>query len=187
MKLLAIILLILSLAAAIYVYMHPYFKFEKSYRHFGQVGRSSVTVEQIREKNPAINQVLSKIVHTDYFKIFRGDMWKDCKIWDLPAKCGRDQCTVIEEDDVKNSTHIKAYKIISDLNTEEVEFTHHIPIEEYETSVANNRWMDDSYSDEDAYFIDLTKNPERFSGYNGSAIWYEIYENNLFKMNSINK
>lgn len=43
--------------------------------------------------------------------------------------------------------------------------------------------MVDEHLSEEGIYVDLRKNPERFSGYNGSIIWEELYRGNLAHMN----
>ena len=66
------------------------------------------------------------------------------------------------------------------------EFTKTIPIEEYSDAHNGDPWIFDEHLDNEGVFVDLIKNPERFSGYNGSDIWHELYEENIHKMNFTN-
>ena len=69
------------------------------------------------------------------------------------------------------------------LDPKSEEFTRHIPIEEYSDKYNGERWNVDEHLDTDGIFVDLTKNPERYSGFNGSNIWHEVYVENLSKLN----
>lgn len=119
---------------------------------------------------------------SEYFKIYKGNLWADCPFFDIPMRCGLSQCTILEEDDIRNSTHFKAYMVNTNLTEEDKIFTQYISIEEYSQTPHELDWMGDAHKDSEATYVDLTKNSERHSGYNGSNIWYEIYTHNLAKM-----
>lgn len=97
-------------------------------------------------------------------------------------RCGLAQCTILEDESVRNATHFKSYAVNTNLTVKDEEFTQHVVVEEYGKLPSENEWMQDSYKDPEATFVDLLKNPERFSGYNGSNIWNQIYMENLDKM-----
>lgn len=91
-----------------------------------------------------------------------------------------------EDQDLENKTHVKLYKIIDSLSSinetmsdKVEEFTKKIPIDQYKQISSINDWMIDEDLDEDAMFVDLQNNPERYTGYNGSNIWQQVYASNI--------
>ena len=103
-------------------------------------------------------------------------------LWPSTFKWKLNQCPIDEEDKLKNVTHIKVYKVDKNLTAEDVEFTSHIKVENYSNTVFHDEWIFDEHKGNSSMYVNLVKNPERFSGYNGSAIWYEFYKGNLAQM-----
>lgn len=108
--------------------------------------------------------------------------------WGKSQKCRLNSCPIEETQKLGNSSHVKTYTynpnyppVDKNLTKEDVEFTKHISLKEYNEEHNGETWIFDEHLDEDGIFVDLTKNPERYSGYNGSSIWHEIYEENIFK------
>lgn len=139
-------------------------------------------VQDIYEINPKMNSVLSTLTQTEFFKIFRVNLYRPCEFWSQSAKCRINQCPIEEEDALGNATHIKTYLVDKTLTKEDTEFTKHIRVEEYNDTHSGEQWIFDEHTDSEGIFVDLLKNPERYSGYNGSSIWHEVYEENLNKM-----
>jgi ERO1-like protein beta len=145
-------------------------------------------VEDLHEANKKINAVLEKISEEEFFRVFRVNLLREWLFWGRSSKCRLNSCPIEETQKLGNSTHVKTYKYNSDilvdknLTKAEVEFTKHISLKEYSEKHNGETWTFDEHLDEDGIFVDLTKNPERYSGYNGSSIWHEIYEENLFKI-----
>lgn len=145
----------------------------RSYEYKGRVEPSDVLVTKIHNENKNINSLLSSLMTTKYFRIFKVNLLRECEFFNQSGKCRLNQCPIYEEE-AENVTHIKTYLVNETLDPKTQEFTKHIPVDAY---VGNGEdWIADEHLDEEGVFVDLSKNPERYSGYNGSHIWYEVYE-----------
>ena len=102
---------------------------------------------------PALNDVLS----THFFRYFRVDLDAECAFWDADGYCTIKDCSVDEEDQER-----EAYLSNIDLSYDAT----HDP-ETFRQSFPND--VDNSWTNEDEnsefHYIDLHRNPERFTGY----------------------
>lgn len=182
MKIVAIILIILSGVGIYFALTTSYLKQTKSYRIKERYSPFQIIPEDIYSSNKLVNPILGEINESEFFKIFLVNIIRPCPFWPTSEKCKMNFCPIEEEETKGNRTHVKIYKIDTNLTAEDAEFTKHIPLDQYRESNGSQEWMIDEHLDEDAFFVDLLSNPERFSGYNGSNIWYELYESNLKNM-----
>lgn len=127
--------------------------------------------------------MLDQVTQNELFKLFKVDLLNVWEFWADNAKCRLNQCPIDEEQKLGNSTHIKTYIVDKSLTRQDEDFTNHIPIEHYNSTHNGEEWMMDEHLSEEGIYVDLRKNPERFSGYNGSIIWEELYQGNLAHMN----
>ena len=182
MRWIAVVLFLISASIIIFLWTTSLFTVTQSYEHQGNIEPSYVTVENIYSVNNEINDVLTELSNQEFFKIFRVNIGNPWTIWSSTFKCKLNQCPIEEEDRSSNLTHIKIYRVDKHLTEKDIEFTHHIKIDNY-SSLEHDEWIFDEHKDNTSMFVNLAKNPERFSGYNGSNIWHELYEGNLSQMN----
>lgn len=134
-----------------------------------------------------MNSLLEEVTQNDLFKLFKVNIIRECTVWEFAAKCRMNQCPIDEEQKLGNNTHYKTFLVDKTLTRKDEEFTNHIPIEEYSDAHNGEQWIVDELMDDEGIYVDLLKNPEKFSGYNGSNIWFELYENNLKTLKFPNK
>ncbi|CAI2368559.1 unnamed protein product [Moneuplotes crassus] len=178
MNICSIILLLAGLGIGVFVYFTTLFDQPMSYKYGETSDQNKAEVEplealatNIYKENKNINSLLKSLMTTKFFRIFRTNLLRDCEFFKKKQKCILGKCPVYEEEEY-NITHIKTYIVNKTLDSKTQEFTKHIPIEEYVDH--SDGWMVDEHLDEEGSFLDIQKNPERFTGYNGSIIWNEI-------------
>lgn len=182
MKVISILLLIVCVALGGWLLYTDRFTQTRSYEYEGEIEPSHILVSDIYEQNHKINTLLTALTETEYFRIFRVNLARDCPFWSRSGKCRLNQCPIEEEDREDRVTHVGIHLVDRTLTPEDKEFTKHIPIEEYSDDHNGERWIADEHLDTDGVFVDLIKNPERYSGYNGSEIWHELWQENILKL-----
>lgn len=164
----------------------------------------NVTFAEINHINKNIRNDLVSLVHTDFFRYFRLDLYKPCTIWENnDGLCFSRECTVDVVEDWENLPEIWQPEVLGKLDnsTEDPEILQ----KDDENSFLDDLCMgttkkgplvrdfDYNYCDvndlnnERAVLVDLTANPERFTGYGGqqsSQIWTSIYRDNCFPLAS---
>ena len=182
MKIVSLLLMLIIAGITYWLLTTSFFVMTKSYEYEGEIEPSHILVQDIYDANKKINSLMREVTSAEFFKIFRVSLARPCDFWDHNAKCRLNQCPIEEEQKLGNNTHIKTYVVNKSLTQKDYEFTNHIKIGEYNETHNGEEWIYDEHLDEDGIFVDLQKNPERFSGYNGSIIWNELYAENLAKL-----
>ncbi|RLV94502.1 Endoplasmic reticulum oxidoreductin-1 [Spathaspora sp. JA1] len=146
----------------------------------------NTTFSYIDELNQEIRPHLESLIKTTYFRYFKVDLEQQCKFWDAQHFCASENCAVeIDEDfnwtQVTNES-LKPFKLGA-LNLAKKDDKVENPIETEEVQVCEDLdycHIDDSH---ECVYVDLLKNPERFTGYGGNQsfdVWKAIYSENCF-------
>jgi len=127
--------------------------------------------------NNELNVLLNQLVKTRYFKYFRVNLFSECPFWVVTQLCGSEGCGVCECDE----NEIPLPWRIEDTTSDKVDLSPPPP--------GFTRWKDKKEDmwvisqegpDSDMSYVDLSKTPEAFTGYDGSSIWSAIYNENCF-------
>lgn len=157
-----------------------------------------VTFDEINEINGKIRGNLVNLVHTDFFKYFRLHLYKECPFWDQNnGFCVNRACAVDVVEDWDSLPEYWQPEVLGGLEENET-------ISDEESVKEDCKFLDDlcandkkkrmiepdiEYCDisdfhgEGSVLVDLTANPERFTGYGGqesAQIWSSIYGENCF-------
>lgn len=54
----------------------------------------------------------------------------------------------------------------------------------WETHKKKIEWHVEDHENDEGTYVDLKKNPEKFTGYQGQRVWNTIYSENCFKGNN---
>lgn len=171
---------------------------------------SNATVSDINNINAQVRPKLLSIVNSDFFKFFKLNLFSECPFWDdNNGFCTNRACAVdiIEDgyDSLPDYWKPEFLGKIDDLGSLEKQ-----PIDvqdEFLNQLCNKKFLsnnpysplncrDIDYCDvdyitnhPDAVLVDLTANPERFTGYGGEQsglIWKSIYSENCFQTDDKN-
>lgn len=171
---------------------------------------SNATVSDINNINSQVRPKLLSIVNSDFFKFFKLNLFSECPFWDdNNGFCTNRACAVdiIEDgyDSLPDFWKPEVLGKIDDLGSLEKQ-----PIDvqdEFLNQLCNKKFLsnnpysplncrDIDYCDvdyitnhPDAVLVDLTANPERFTGYGGEQsglIWKSIYSDNCFQTDDKN-
>ncbi|KAM4690921.1 ERO1-like protein alpha [Rhinophrynus dorsalis] len=153
---------------------------------------------------------LQKLVESDYFRYYKVNLRKTCPFWDDNTHCGARDCAVkpcstdevpgLKDSGFKYTEEANRVHGDQECETEKTLSAVDESLSE-EAQEAMLRWnrhddssdsfceVDDDSSPE-AEYVDLLKNPERYTGYKGSdtwRIWNSIYEENCFKPKAVQR
>ncbi|KAJ8599670.1 hypothetical protein CTAYLR_005423 [Chrysophaeum taylorii] len=115
--------------------------------------------------------ILRNLTQRKFFQYFQVDLDKACPFWDIEGMCQREACAVdttteapeswVEEDEARRAWAVERTTSVS-------------WVEEGGEEV----WIEQG---PDMAYIDLLRNPEKFTGYDGDGIWSAIYRENCFQ------
>lgn len=154
-----------------------------------------VTFHEINEVNKKIRPQLLSLVQSDFFKYFKLDLYKECPFWnDNTGYCVNRACAVDVVEDWDSLPEYWQPEILGNienatksLEDDECAFLDELcdkpksQISEKDIEYCDTR----DFSSKDSVLVELTANPERFTGYGGeqsSQIWSSIYKENCFTL-----
>ncbi|CCF60823.1 hypothetical protein KAFR_0L02120 [Kazachstania africana CBS 2517] len=162
---------------------------------------SKVTIGQIDYINERIREDLLSLVNTNFFKYFKIDMNKKCEFFDNKKEslCFSRSCTLNVVEDWGSLPEFWQPEVLGgfeksstedvDTHSDECAFLDELCFREqnlYEVNDINYCDINDIMDNKNSVLIDLTQNPERFTGYGGNQslqIWSSIYKENCFECN----
>jgi len=146
----------------------------------GPIETTLCDFETVEVMNNRLFKQLADLVTTPFFKYFRADLYRDCPFWeDDDGKCAMRECgvTSVDESEIPETWRAATLSKVQGLSEESRKS---FPGCYYRDS--DFCFLDDDTSS-DGEYIDLTANPERFTGYTGPSaqrVWRAIYEENCF-------
>lgn len=158
-----------------------------------------VTFKQINDINQQIRPQLTSLVHSDFFKYFKLDLYKQCPFWnDNNGYCVNRACAVDVIEDWDKLPEYWQPEVLGSLEKDDAALEQ---VEDDECAFLDQlcdndktipkrpdiEYCDvDDFTKKDSVLVELTANPERFTGYGGeqsSQIWSSIYKENCFSFN----
>lgn len=156
-------------------------KSESICRPTGQIEDASCDYETVETINSQFFDRLDTLRTTDFFKYYKVNLFKECPFWNENGFCMNRACSVETEEEANVPEEFRVNKLSSvttalpgdvvmtgsdaSCSCSQTEFCH----------------LDDEL--EEGVYVDLLKNPERFTGYAGPSanrVWKSIYEENCF-------
>ncbi|WFD32553.1 endoplasmic oxidoreductin-1 [Malassezia sp. CBS 17886] len=146
----------------------------------GQIQDACTDYESVEALNDRhIFDKLDALCKTSYFRYFLVDLFRDCPFWVDDGLCMNRACAVEKMNETDVPEEFRSYRL-SELAQSDDD-------EERAASEGNPGvqfcHLDDEDASPDAVYVDLLKNPERFTGYAGPSanrVWRAIYEENCF-------
>lgn len=164
------------------------------------------TITEINNINKKIRKDLVGLVNTDFFKYFKFDPFKKCTIWENnDGICFSRSCAIDMVEDWDKLPEYWQPEVLGSLSNDTL--NDNIPKNHQDSSFLDqlcdnkeissnsqkqikedtdddiNYYDINDFTSEDAGLVDLTANPERFTGYGGQQagqIWKSIYAENCF-------
>ncbi|ORX37674.1 endoplasmic reticulum Oxidoreductin 1-domain-containing protein [Kockovaella imperatae] len=143
----------------------------------GPIESTHCLYETVESLNTALFPKLQKLVHYPFFRHYKVDLYRECPFWYENAFCMNRDCGVeaADESEIPEKWRARALSEVRHSSTTDG------------VSGCYFREQDFCYIEDDAtqdgQYIDLTLNPERFTGYAGASahqVWRAIYEENCF-------
>ncbi|KAI0984377.1 hypothetical protein GJ496_006791 [Pomphorhynchus laevis] len=169
----------------------------------GQIPNSNCSVKQLDSFNVKVNELLSQIIVRPYFRFYKTQLKPNCSFWPPVEKCFGQGCSVDP-----CSTKDLPDQIARNWNSNTLQYSHTIceandPLGNLDMSsktlcqqnceakgCSSQQYIfgyptfcdiPDDEDNPDSVFVDLQKNPERYTGYRGESswrIWKAIYDEN---------
>jgi ERO1-like protein alpha len=144
----------------------------------GQLGDCCCDIDTVTKVNQDLYPLIKQLVGNSFFRYYKLNLHRGCRFFPDDGQCFLRDCAVDEcpPEEVQacfSESDNELGKINSDIDNKLDKW-----IEE------ENPWTVDLGDDEGDIYIDLLKNPERFTGYAGipaTRIWKAIYEENCFE------
>lgn len=153
---------------------------EQLCRPTGQIHDACTDYESVEQVNDAFMFTkLDALRKTKYFRYFLVDLYRDCPFWVDDGLCMNRACAVERMNETDVPEEFRTIRL------SEVERSQNDTQEGHAQSVDDINFchLDDEDASPDAVYVDLLKNPERFTGYAGvsaNRVWRSIYEENCF-------
>ncbi|KAI0075105.1 endoplasmic oxidoreductin [Panus rudis PR-1116 ss-1] len=148
----------------------------------GPIETTLCDYETVESYNDQLYDELHELVQTPFFKYFRVDLYRECPFWEENALCMNRECGITTVDESEIPPLWRAAEL------SKIE----LPSEEERKGVPGCYYRDadfcflDDLSEGD--YVDLTLNPERFTGYAGPSahrVWASIYQENCFGLSEL--
>ncbi|PWN47814.1 endoplasmic oxidoreductin [Violaceomyces palustris] len=151
-------------------------------RPTGKIDDACCDFETVEDINQRFFDGLELIRTRDFFKYYKVDLFKDCPFWVENGLCMNRACGVetSDESEIPPEYRTSRLSLVSTASSSEVS-----PVGSDSSCSCSSRnfcHLDDENSS-GAVYVDLLKNPERFTGYAGPSanrVWKSIYEENCF-------
>ncbi|KIR31652.1 endoplasmic oxidoreductin 1 [Cryptococcus deuterogattii MMRL2647] len=143
----------------------------------GPIESTHCLYETVESLNQQLFPILHELVETPFFRHYKVDLYKECPFWYENGFCMNRNCGVEEMDENEIPEKWRA-RALSEVK---------VSSEDEGVSSCYFKEQDFCYVEDDAdangQYVDLTLNPERFTGYAGDSahnVWRAIYEENCF-------
>ncbi|EIW63321.1 endoplasmic oxidoreductin [Trametes versicolor FP-101664 SS1] len=145
----------------------------------GPIETTQCNYESIESVTDDLYNELHSLVETPFFKFFRVDLYRDCPYWQENGLCMNRECGITTVDESEIPERWRAAEL------SKVE----MPFGDQRTKLPGCYYRDSDFCFLDDMtegdYVDLTLNPERFTGYTGPSahrVWEAIYKENCFGM-----
>ncbi|TBU56372.1 endoplasmic oxidoreductin [Dichomitus squalens] len=148
----------------------------------GPIETTACDYETVESVTETLYNELHSLVETPFFKFFRADLYRECPFWQENGFCMNRECGITTVDESEIPERWRA----AELSKIEV------PEGDQRTVLPGCYYRDSDYCFLDDLtegdYIDLSLNPERFTGYAGPSanrVWKAIYEENCFGLSEL--
>ncbi|KAI1794119.1 endoplasmic oxidoreductin [Ganoderma leucocontextum] len=148
----------------------------------GPIETTECDFETMESVTETLYNELHSLVDMPFFKFFRVDLYRDCPFWQDNGFCMNRECGITTVDESEIPERWRAAEL------SKIE----MPEGDQRTALPGCYYRDSDYCFLDDMtegdYIDLSLNPERFTGYAGPSahrVWKAIYEENCFGMSEL--
>ena len=167
--------------ATVIYYMIPYTEIKLK----GKIEDCCCEFDYLKQFNHQINPTLTEQVKTSFFRLYKVNLEKTCPFWAQTKQCkDKNTCGICpcDEKDIPKLWKEEDESIFkkSKVNAVDQKWSKFV-----EPAPKKIDWVVGEDIDEDSDYVDLTKNDESYTGYEGSEIWNIIYEQNCFNKENL--
>ncbi|KAG0035925.1 hypothetical protein BGZ82_004932 [Podila clonocystis] len=147
-----------------------------------QIENSHCDYDAVETVNLEMRKQLRDIINTKYFKFYKLNLYGTCPFWTENHFCTNEDCSVatLDEKTIPEEWRSAALSALSSpMNGMNFQ-----PFKSCQLKDQDFCQVDDEAKGEGVY-VDLTENPERFTGYSGPSaakVWDAIYNENCFNV-----
>ncbi|KAF9321134.1 hypothetical protein BG003_003327 [Podila horticola] len=147
-----------------------------------QIENSHCDYDAVETVNLEMRKQLRNIINTKYFKFYKLNLYGTCPFWTENHFCTNEDCSVatLDEKSIPEEWTSAALSALSSpMNGMNFQ-----PFKSCQLKDQDFCQVDDEAKGEGVY-VDLTENPERFTGYSGPSaakVWDAIYNENCFNV-----
>nr|XP_031858427.1 uncharacterized protein CI109_006190 [Kwoniella shandongensis]KAA5525499.1 hypothetical protein CI109_006190 [Kwoniella shandongensis] len=144
----------------------------------GPIESTHCLYETVESLNTQLFPALHELVTYPFFRHYKVDLYKECPFWYENGFCMNRNCGVeaADEDEIPEKWRAAALSAVS-VSPSDAEGVSSCYFKEQDFC-----YVEDD-ADQNGQYVDLTLNPERFTGYAGDSahnVWRAIYEENCF-------
>lgn len=162
----------LAIAAQTYVNIRS---LPRKFELKGKIDECCCDAELLNDVNSRVVNISEKLSETLFFKIFKVNLFNDCPFWVQEFLCTspNNKCKICQCDDHEVPLPWKEDKssIMKSLQDASLQWE---PAKAF-------MWHAEEKDNDKGIYVDLKKNPEVFTGYQGQNVWTVIYGENCFK------
>ncbi|KAF9413459.1 hypothetical protein BGZ94_000722 [Podila epigama] len=147
-----------------------------------QIENSHCDYDALETINLEMRKQLRDIIHTKYFKFYKLNLYGTCPFWTENHFCTNQDCSVATIDQSNIPEEWRSFALGA-LSSPMNGFNFQ-PFKSCQLKDQDFCQVDDEANAEGVY-VDLTENPERFTGYSGPSaakVWDSIYNENCFNV-----
>ncbi|KAN0064593.1 endoplasmic oxidoreductin-1 [Thecaphora frezii] len=149
----------------------------------GKIEDASCDFETVESINSQFFDRIDSLRKTGFFRYYKVDLFKECPYWYENGLCMNQACSVETADESEIPEEFRTKRLSAVTTAAPSEAAAGGPESQCSCSSTEFCHLDDENSLE-AVYVDLLKNPERFTGYAGPSanrVWKSIYEENCFE------
>lgn len=148
-----------------------------------QIENSHCDYDAVETVNLEMRKQLHDIINTKYFKFYKLNLYGTCPFWTENHFCTNEDCSVatLDEKAIPEEWRSAALGALSS----PMDGMHFQPFKSCNLKDQDFCQVDDEKIKGEGVYVDLTENPERFTGYSGPSaakVWDAIYNENCFNV-----
>ncbi|KAH6575125.1 hypothetical protein BASA61_006325 [Batrachochytrium salamandrivorans] len=147
----------------------------------GTVQDTCCQFETAQQVNNKLLPALTELVKTTVFRYFKVNLQKQCPFWNENMFCMNEHCSVAEVHESEIPLQWRT-DTLSSINWGKSKAKGYKMVKKCEFNDKDFCQLEDEFTEGGSY-VDLVRNPERFTGYSGESaerIWSAIYRENCF-------
>ncbi|KAG2218403.1 hypothetical protein INT45_011591 [Circinella minor] len=148
----------------------------------GQIKDTCCDYRSVEDIQQDIFEKIQSLVKTKFFRFYKLNLWRECPFWNDDGLCMNRDCSVETTDEASLPEEWRQPALSAVQISPKGSLFQPFQTCQYKDQ---DFCLIEDESDADGVYVDLTENPERFTGYAGTSsgrVWKAIYEENCFNI-----